>query len=77
MRRAAQAARWFDVKEHWIALGLLASLALVLVLAQLDPRAPDAARPLLPVVFGLALLIAATVWLGAVIGVITAAWRAV
>ena len=27
-RRAAQAARWFDVKEHWIALGLFVSAAL-------------------------------------------------
>jgi hypothetical protein len=77
VRRAASAARWFDVKEHWIALGLLAALGLVLVLAQLDPRAPEAARPLLPVIFGLTLVLAGTVWLGAVIGVLTAAWRAV
>ena len=75
VRRAAQAARWFDVKEHWIALGILASLGLVLVLAFWDPR--TAGRELAPVVFGLALIIAGTVWLGAVIGVLTAAWRAV
>jgi hypothetical protein len=75
VRRAAQAARWFDVKEHWIALGILASLGLVLVLAFWDPRTTG--RELAPVVFGLALIIAGTVWLGAVIGVLTAAWRAV
>jgi hypothetical protein len=75
VRRAAQAARWFDVKEHWIALGILASLGLVLVLAFWDPR--TAGRELAPVVFGLALIIAGTLWLGAVIGVLTAAWRAV
>lgn len=75
VRRAASAARWFDVKEHWIALGILASLALVLVLGFWDPR--EGARELVPIVFGLAVVIAATVWLGAVIGVLTAAWRAV
>jgi hypothetical protein len=74
VRRAAAAARWFDVKEHWIALGILASLALVLVLGFWDPRA---APELVPVVFGLCLVIAGTVWLGAVIGVVTASWRAV
>lgn len=75
VRRAAQAARWFDVKEHWIALGILASLGLVLVLAFWDPK--TAGRELAPVVFGLAVVIAGTVWLGAVIGVLTASWRAV
>ncbi len=75
VRRAARAARWFDVKEHWIALGILASLALVLVLGFWDPR--SGGRELAPVVFGLAVVIAGTVWLGAVIGVLTASWRAV
>ena len=75
VRRAAGAARWFDIKEHWIALGILASLGLVLVLGCWDPS--TGARELAPVVFGLALVIAATLWLGAVIGVGTASWRAV
>jgi len=75
VRRAARAARWFDIKEHWIALGILASLALVLVLGFWDPRASG--RELAPIVFGLAVIIAGTVWLGAVIGVLTASWRAV
>ena len=75
VRRAAGAARWFDVKEHWIALGILASLALVLVLGFWDPR--TGARELVPVVFGLTVVIAGTLWLGAVIGVLTASWRAV
>jgi hypothetical protein len=74
-RVAGQAARWFDVKEHWVALGILASLGLVLVLAFWDPK--TSGRELAPVVFGLALVIAGTVWLGAVIGVLTASWRAV
>lgn len=75
VKRAGAAARWFDVKEHWIALGILAALALVLVLGQLDPRAPEPA--LLPLVFGLTVVSAATLWLAAVIGVLTAAWRAI
>jgi hypothetical protein len=74
VRRAAAAARWFDVKEHWVALGILAALALVFVLAFWDPRG---SRELAPVVLGLAVVVAATVWLGAIIGVLTAAWRAV
>jgi hypothetical protein len=75
VRRAAGSARWFDIKEHWIALGILASLGLVLVLGFWDPRAGG--RELVPVVFGLAVIVAGTVWLGAVIGVATASWRAV
>jgi hypothetical protein len=75
VRRAMAAARWFDVKEHWIALGILGSLGLVLVLGFWDPRAGG--RELGPVIFGLAVIVAATLWLGAVIGVATASWRAV
>lgn len=75
VKRAARAARWFDIKEHWIALGLLVSGALVLVLSLWDPRRDGAA--LSPIVFSLAVIIAGTVWLGAVIGVLTASWRAV
>jgi hypothetical protein len=75
VKRAAQAARWFDVKEHWVAIGLLASLALVLVLAFWDPQRDGPA--LSPVVVGLSLVIAGTVWLAAIVGVLTSAWRAV
>ena len=75
VREAAKAARWFDVKEHWVALGMIASAALVLVLALWDPRKGSSA--LAPVVLGLSILVAGTVWIGAIIGVLTAAWRAV
>lgn len=75
VQSAGKAARWFDVKEHWIALGLFASLGLVLALAFWDPARDG--RALAPVVLGLAVVIAGTVWLGAIIGVLTSAWRAV
>lgn len=75
VREAAKAARWFDVKEHWVALGMIASAALVLVLALWDPRKGSPA--LAPVVLGLSIVIAGTVWMGAIIGVLTASWRAV
>ena len=70
-----QAARWFDVKEHWIALGMFASAALLLILSLWDPQRDG--RALAPIVIGLAVIVAGTVWLGAIIGVLTAAWRAV
>lgn len=75
VREAAKAARWFDVKEHWVGLGLIASAGLVLVLALWDPRKGSPA--LAPVVLGLSIVVAGTVWAGAIIGVATAAWRAV
>jgi hypothetical protein len=75
VKRAAKAARWFDVKEHWIALGLFASAGLVLVLWLWDPKRDGMAFA--PVVLGLAVVIAGTVWLGAIVGVLTSAWRAV
>ncbi len=74
-KEAAHAARWFDIKEHWIALGILVSLALNLVLAFWDPR--TGARELVAPVVALAAIVAGTLWLGAIIGVMTATWRAV
>ncbi|MBX3154499.1 MAG: hypothetical protein KF773_00740 [Deltaproteobacteria bacterium] len=75
VKRAASAARWFDVKEHWVALGLIASAALTLVVMLWTPKRDGPA--IAPVAFALAVVIAATVWLGAVIGILTATWRAV
>lgn len=75
IKTAAKTARWFDVKEHWVALGLLASLGLVLLFAFWDPR--KGTPSLAPIALGLSVVIAGTVWLGAIIGVLTASWRAV
>lgn len=75
VKRAAKAARWFDVKEHWVALGVITCAGLLLVLMFWDPKRDGAA--LEPVMMGLSILVAATLWMGAVIGVLTASWRAV
>lgn len=75
VRRAAQAARWFDVKEHWVALGLFVSAALILVLSIWDPKRDGAV--ISPIVMSLAVITAGTVWLGAIVGLLTASWRAV
>jgi hypothetical protein len=74
-RQAAKASRWFDVKEHWIVLGLFGSAGLVLILVFWDPKSDGVA--LVPVVFGLSTIVAGTLWLAAIIGVITSAWRAI
>lgn len=75
VKRAAKAARWFDIKEHWIALGLITSLALLVILSRWDPSRDGTA--IAPVVLTLAWLTAGTVWLGAIVGLLTASWRAV
>ena len=75
VKRAAQAARWFDVKEHWVALGLFVSVALILILWLWDPKGEGGV--ISPIVMSLAVVAAGTVWLGAIIGVLTASWRAV
>jgi hypothetical protein len=75
VRRAAAAARWFDIKEYWIALGLAIAAAVALIASLWDPR--EAGRAIAPVVVALAAIEAGTVWLGAIVGVLTASWRAV
>jgi hypothetical protein len=74
VKRAAKASRWFDVKEHWIALGLLLSAATLLVLSLWRPEDGPAISP---IVVAMATIAAGTTWLGAIIGVLSAAWRAV
>jgi hypothetical protein len=77
VKRAAAAARWFDVKEHWIALGLVIAAALVLILSLWDPKRDGPNRSLSSITFALAVVACGTLWLGAVIGVLTASWKAV
>ena len=74
VKRGAKAAKWFDVKEHWIALGILMSAAVLFVLKMWKPEDSPVLSPL---VLTMAAIAAATTWLGAIIGVLTAAWRAI
>lgn len=75
VRRSSQAARWFDVKEHWVALGIFVSAALLLMLSRWPPgREPTA---LAPVAMAFALVSAGTLWFAATIGILTSAWRAI
>lgn len=75
VRRAASAARWFDIKEHWVALGMITTAVLLLVLARWRPG--DDGMAIAPIVMTLAWISAGTIWLGAIVGLLTAAWRAV
>jgi hypothetical protein len=74
---AERAARWFDVKEHWAALGFALTGALTLILLVWAPKQDDGSAPLGPLTFLMALGAAGTTWVAAVIGVLTVAWRAV
>jgi uncharacterized membrane protein YciS (DUF1049 family) len=74
-RRAAKIARWFDVKEHWAALGLALALANAALMLGWDPRR-DGAAPA-GTAFGLGLGTAAAAWFAAVVGVIVTSFRAV
>lgn len=67
--------RWFDVKEHWAAVGLMLALACWLILRFWDPARHGGG--IAPLVFGLAVGAAATAWLGAIVGLVTASYRAI
>jgi len=73
---ADRIARWFDAKEHWIAMGLPLALALAFLLPAWKPEPGEGAE-----IGGflqlLAIAACATLWFGAIVGVVTASWRAV
>lgn len=71
--RAEKVARWFDVKEQWVALGLLLGLGTMAALLAWDPRR-DGRGPLPFVVLG-ALGTCAITWLAAIVGLMTTATR--
>lgn len=74
-RNTAKLARWFDVKEHWVALGLVLSAACA-ALVFWRPR-DEPGRAVAATAFAFALCAAATSWLGAIIGILAAATRSV
>ncbi|MBE7450906.1 MAG: hypothetical protein HS111_19055 [Kofleriaceae bacterium] len=71
--RTEKVARWFDVKEHWVAVGLLLGLATMAVLLAWEPRR-DGRGPLVFVGLG-AVATCAVTWLAAIIGMLTTATR--
>jgi len=71
----ARIARWFDVKEHWVALGMALALALAFIVRRWNPR--QQGDMLAPVVFALAVAAASTAWFAAVVGVVVSSYRAV
>ena len=67
--RTVNIARWFDVKEHWVSLGLMLTLACVVILRRWEPSGE--AADIAPLVVGMAATAAATAWLAAIIGLVT------
>jgi hypothetical protein len=67
-------ARMFDIKEHWVALGCAASLALWVLSRKLHPKDE---RRVLPLYVGLSMVQCGTAWFGAVVGLLTASFRSV
>ena len=67
-------ARLFDIKEHWVALGCAASVALWLLSRKLHPRDD---RRVLPLYVGLSALQCGCAWFGAIVGLVTASYRSV
>jgi hypothetical protein len=73
--RTTRMGRWFDVKEHWAALGLMLTVALVLILRTWEPTGEAAV--IAPLVVGMAAAAAATAWMAAIIGLLTSSFRAI
>lgn len=71
---AIRVARWFDAKEHWIAMGLPLSLGLAFLLRG---WAPAEGRAITPVIVSFAVGACFTLWFAAIVGLITASYRAV
>jgi len=74
-RHVAKMPRWFDVKEHWVAVGLAMSIALLCLLTAWNPRKHGAR--IAPLVFALAVGTAATTWFAALVGLVVTSHRAV
>jgi hypothetical protein len=67
-------ARLFDIKEHWVALGLASSLLLLLLSRVAHPSEE---RRVLPLYLGLSAIACGTAWWGAIVGLMTASFRSV
>jgi hypothetical protein len=67
-------ARLFDIKEHWVALGCAASIALWVLSRKAHPKDD---RRVLPLYVGLSMVQCGTAWMGAIVGLVTASYRSV
>jgi hypothetical protein len=74
VRSLSPVAHVFDIKEHWVALGCAASIVLFILSRKAHPRYQ---RGVLPLYLGLTAIQCGAAWLGAVVGLITASFRAV
>jgi hypothetical protein len=67
-------ARLFDIKEHWVALGCMASVALFILSRRAHPKDhPHVVR----LYFALSMFVCASAWFGALVGLVTASYRSV
>jgi len=67
--------RWFDVKEHAVGIGLAVAIALVWILSAYKPK--QHGDSIAPVIAGMALFVAATTWLAAIVGIVTVSFRSI
>jgi hypothetical protein len=77
VRAASNMARWFDVKEHVVAFGLFALAAVWLITRRWRPSTDEHSDVIAPVVIALTGFAVATLWCAGIIGLLTAAWRAI
>lgn len=73
--RGRQLSRWFDVKEHLVAIGMMLAVAVAFLMRRWRPD--DAGPQIATAVLALATTAALFAWAAGVIGVITAAARSV
>jgi hypothetical protein len=74
-QQTVKVARWFDVKEHVIALGFAVALGLLWMVSAWNPKRDGDA--IAPVIAGLAMVTAATTWFAAIVGLLVTSYRAI
>jgi hypothetical protein len=78
--RLSNVSRVFDIKEHWVALGIPLTLALLVLVRVFDPRRDAAwagARVVSHAIVLLALAVAATSWIGLLVGLYVTSFRSI
>ncbi len=75
-RETARVARWFDVKEHWVAFGMAMSVGCALLVRRWDPRR-GGGRAIASIVFLMALSAACTAWFAGIVGLVVTSYRSI